>query len=465
MAFGSFRLLILTTDALLYLLVACVIAFLWAGSRREYYVMAWRQIRSRQIPMICLGVLLIYVAVALLDSVHYQSRALTPEAQQQTDNAGQAVYDTEILSLLDRLCAGLRQRTEKTFSAPFATRQFTKELVERDGVKVRDFPDLTYGGQHLTSVADRPADILKTGLWGLFSGMGWSLVIFSVYFVVTGIRSRGVGDGYERSPHVLRLVFFLVALVIAAAILAALSAKYHVFGTDQVGKDVLYRSLKGCRVGLVVGTLTTLIATPVAIALGIAAGYFGGWIDDLIQYVYTTLSSIPNILLITAVMLIVTSRTSDAQTAIAADQRLLWLCVVLGIGSWTGLCRLLRGETLKVREQEYIQASEAFGVSRIKIMFRHILPNVLHIVLITMILRFSGLVLAEAVLAYVGIGVDPSMESWGNMINAARLEVARDPIVWWNLMAAFVFMIGLVLPANIFGDAVRDALDPRLRTE
>ena len=133
----------------------------------------------------------------------------------------------------------------------------------------------------------------------------------------------------------------------------------------------------------------------------------------------------------------------------------------MGITSWTGLCRLIRAEVLKLREIEYIQAADAFGVARATIMFRHLVPNVLHIVLISVILRFSGLVLAEAVLAYVGIGVDPSMQSWGNMINQARLELAREPCVVEPL-AAFIFMLGLVLPANVFGDAVRDALD-RLR--
>ena len=118
---------------------------------------------------------------------------------------------------------------------------------------------------------------------------------------------------------------------------------------------------------------------------------------------------------------------------------------------------------LKLREVEYVQAADAFGVARLTIILRHLVPNVMHIVLISVILRFSGLVLAEAVLAYVGIGVDPSMQSWGNMINQARLELARDPIVWWNLCAALVFTLGLVLPANVFGDAVRDSLDPRLR--
>jgi len=133
------------------------------------------------------------------------------------------------------------------------------------------------------------------------------------------------------------------------------------------------------------------------------------------------------------------------------------------VTSWTGLCRLLRGEALKLREADYVQAAVALGVGRFSIIGRHILPNVLHIVLITLVLDFSGLVLAEAVLSYVNIGVDPTMNSWGNMINSARLELARDPMVWWSLAAAFAFMFVLVLAANLFADTVRDAFDPRLR--
>jgi peptide/nickel transport system permease protein len=143
--------------------------------------------------------------------------------------------------------------------------------------------------------------------------------------------------------------------------------------------------------------------------------------------------------------------------------RLLFLCLILGVTSWTGLCRLLRGEALKLREVEYVQAAVAFGVTPLRVMSRHLLPNVMHIVLISVVLDFSGLVLAEAVLSYVGVGVDPSTDSWGNMINGARLEMAREPVVWWSLAAAFVFMFALVLAANLFSDAVRDAFDPRLR--
>jgi peptide/nickel transport system permease protein len=144
------------------------------------------------------------------------------------------------------------------------------------------------------------------------------------------------------------------------------------------------------------------------------------------------------------------------------DMRLLFLCIILGITSWTGLCRLLRGETLKVSQVDYVEAATAFGVRHFNIMTRHILPNVMHIVLIAVVIDFSGLVLAEAVLSYIGIGVDPAMISWGNMINSARLEMAREPIVWWSLAAAFVFMFVLVLAANLFSDAVRDAFDPRV---
>lgn len=144
-----------------------------------------------------------------------------------------------------------------------------------------------------------------------------------------------------------------------------------------------------------------------------------------------------------------------------ADARLLALCLILGMTSWTGLCRLLRGETLKLRELEYVQAARAFGVSTTRILARHVLPNLMHLVLIALVMDFSGLVLAEAVLSYVGIGVDPNTISFGTMINAARMELAREPMVWWSLVAAFIFMFVLVLAANLFADVVRDAFDPR----
>ncbi|MHC4253700.1 MAG: ABC transporter permease [Planctomycetota bacterium] len=224
----------------------------------------------------------------------------------------------------------------------------------------------------------------------------------------------------------------------------------HIMGTDKTGQDVFCKTLKSVRTGLVVGGLTTLIAVPFAIFFGVLAGFFSGWIDDAVQYVYSTLASVPWVLLVVAFMLVF-------------GRGLVQLCVVMGLTGWIGLCRVLRGETMKLREKEYVQAALALGVSRFRVIRQHIVPNLMHLVLISVVLRFSGLVLAEAVLSYIGVGVGPDTASWGTMIDQARSELGRDPIVWWSLAAAFVAMFGLVLSANLFGDALRDALDPRLR--
>ena len=224
----------------------------------------------------------------------------------------------------------------------------------------------------------------------------------------------------------------------------------HLLGTDKVGQDVFCQTVKSVRTGLIVGGLTTLIALPFAILFGVLAGFFGGWVDDVVQYVYSTLASVPWVLLAVAFMLIF-------------GQGLPQLCVVLGLTGWVSLCRVLRGETLKLREREYVQAALALGVSRLRVIYQHVIPNVMHLVLISIVLRFSGLVLAEAVLSYIGVGVGPDTSSWGSMIDQARSELGRDPMVWWGLAGAFAAMFGLVLTANLFGDALRDALDPRLR--
>ena len=242
---------------------------------------------------------------------------------------------------------------------------------------------------------------------------------------------------------------------------------YHIFGTNKIGQDLFYESLKSIRTGLLIGTLTTVFMLPFALFFGMIAGYFGGWVDDVIQYLYTTLSSIPGVLLITAMVLVMQVIITDHPNlfptiADRADARLLTLCFILGITSWASLCRLLRAETLKLREQDFVTASIAMGARKIPIIIRHILPNVMHIIIITTVLDFSGLVLAEAILSYVGVGVDPTTASWGNMINTSRLELAREPMVWWPLCAALFSMFFLVLSANLFADAVRDAFDPRV---
>ena len=256
-------------------------------------------------------------------------------------------------------------------------------------------------------------------------------------------------------------------LITLSSIVAGLWPYYHVMGTDQTGNDVLYQALKSIRTALVIGSLATLTTLPLAVVLGICAGYFKGWVDDLIQYIYTTLSSIPSVLLIAASVLMIQvfidSHPGLYETGIErADLRLFMLAFIIGLTGWATLARLLRAETLKIAQLDYVQAAKAFGVSHWKIMKNHVFPNIVHIVLIVAVLDFSGIVLYEAVLSYVGVGVDPTTYSFGSMINAGRLELSRSPIVWWNLITAFVFMLTMVLSANLFASSVREAFDPRL---
>lgn len=225
----------------------------------------------------------------------------------------------------------------------------------------------------------------------------------------------------------------------------------HPFGTNLNGQDTLKNALKGIRVAITIAGLTTLIILPFGILFGLLAGYFGKATDAAVTYIYSTLASIPSILLLIALMNIF-------------GQGIVQLCVALGITSWVGLCRIVRAETIRQKNMEYVQAARALGQSHFRIIFRHLLPNVMHIVLISSILRFSGLIMAEVILSFLGLGVPPEIASWGVMIDQARMELARDPMIWWNITAAFSLMFALILSVNFLGDTVRDVLDPRTRT-
>ncbi|MDH5258005.1 MAG: ABC transporter permease [Gammaproteobacteria bacterium] len=486
---------LLWTDALVYLLVLSISAFIVYASKKEHFLVPWRQVIQHKLGMVSLVFLLVYVVIGLVDSVHFRlpvnnvSEIVTAEngAKDDTEDsnaqtAGQTAelqYDGDVLSLLDIVLTPIRIQEEKTYSAPFATHLFSKETVEHaDGTRSREYPRLKYAGVHLDDPEkDWSTDILSKTAKGSFAGFIFWL---GFVFILVGFIAVHRRDNYfatfksmARSAKGIpwRLILITIGILcLLAGSMIELAPVYHVFGTDKVGQDVFYQTLKSIRTGLVIGTLTTLIMLPFAVLLGIMAGFLKGWVDDVIQYLYTTLSSIPGVLLIAAAVLMMQVYVANHPDLFEtdserADIRLFFLCVILGITSWTGLCRMLRGEAMKLREVDYVQASQAFGVSNFKIIWRHIQPNVMHIVLIAVVLDFSGLVLAEAVLSYVGVGVDPSMHSWGNLINGARLEMAREPLVWWSLLAAFIFMFVLVLSANLFSDAVRDAFDPRIRKQ
>lgn len=222
----------------------------------------------------------------------------------------------------------------------------------------------------------------------------------------------------------------------------------HLLGTDALGKDVFVQTLKACRTALIIGGLTSAIYIPLGALLGIIAGYFRRWADDLIQYIYSTLASIPSILLLVAILMIL-------------GKGLGTMSFALGITGWVGLCRLIRGETMRQNERAYVAAARALGQSHWRIVTRHLLPNVMHLVLINFVLGFSGIILSEAILSYLSVGSPVGTPSWGSMIDGGRSELSRDPLIWWNLSAATVALFGLVLSLNLLGDSLRRAFDPK----
>jgi peptide/nickel transport system permease protein len=434
----------LWTDQCFLTVLMIGVALLIRSLRKEQSRRAFLSIFSKPIATSAAITLLFFLVIGVLDSIHLTTKMSTG-------------------SLLDNMLAPLGDEYEKTYSAPLALTLYASETLFVQGHAEQVYPHLEYPPTSIKNHDDKVRLISRVMIKALL--MGLSVATFAWVGLLI-YRRLVYGSFYFslRSSGISAFITLFIGVVIVAGSYW-LSRYLHIFGTGKIGQDIFYYAVKSIRTGLVIGILTTLFMMPLALLLGIAAGYFGGVIDDIIQYIYTTLSSTPGVLLITASVLSMQTYIANHPqqfTTLAenADARLLALCFILGITSWTSLCRLLRAEALKLREIDYVLAAKALGSSSFKIIYKHLLPNVMHIVVITLVLDFSFLVLAEAVLSYVGVGVSPMTISWGNMINAARLELAREPIVWWPVLAAFVFMFMLVLASNLFADAVRDAFDP-----
>lgn len=439
---------LLWTDKCFLTLLVLGLVMTLVSLRKRHIRMSFSIILHRPLAVSAGIVLVLFLTIGVLDSIHIHS------VQDGSENAE---------SLLDKILAPIGSTYEKTYSAPMALTLFVTETQLIGGVAKQVYPRLSYLPKSVQTEADKEKVVKKLiGLslqYSLFVFLGLWLLIIIIKFA---LRKERV---YALSPTGISALATLGILIFMVLFAYWISRSFHLLGTGQIGQDILYFSIKSIRTGLIIGLLTTLFMLPLALFLGIAAGYFGGLIDDIIQYIYTTLSSIPGVLLITASVLSLQTYIAshpDQFTTLAqsADARLLALCFILGVTSWTSLCRLLRAETLKLREVDYVIAARAQGSNWFTIIRKHLLPNVMHIVVITLVLDFSFLVMAEAVLSYVGVGVSPMTISWGNMINSARLELARDPLVWWPMFAAFLLMFLLVLAINLFADAVRDAFDP-----
>ncbi len=269
---------------------------------------------------------------------------------------------------------------------------------------------------------------------------------------------RTARDKWALGSLIIVVVYALVAVLSATGLIAANWAQEvgasnlppsseHIFGTDIFGRDVFQKLLRGTQIAMSVGLAASLIAIPIGVILGALAGYFGGWVDDLITWLYTTFSSIPNIMLLISITMIL-------------GKGIFSVYVALGATSWVTLCRLIRGEVMKHKEREYVQAAEAIGGGHFRKLFIHILPNVTHIVIINTSLQFQVAIKSEVILSYLGLGVQGE-PSWGTMIDDAKLELARG--VWWQLAGATLAMFLIVLAFNLLGDSLRDSLDPKLK--
>lgn len=472
-----FKIVFLWTDVVVWLAMLAIGVYVWRVRSQAHLRARWKRVFAAGSTMSAAVVLGLLLAVSVADSMHF--RRTLPQHE-----GAAAAYSPRVESVLDLLLARQVATREESYSAPLAYLGFVKQTVQRPAGSAapapgaaqspkRDFPRLKHAGAHLDDPkrqwqSDLSSRVTVGQMWGAAAVVAlWFLAALAAGRHAGGLRAglARLVDNRTELPWRAALVTASV-LAVLIAIGASLSGGYHLFGTDRTGYDVLYQTLKSLRTAFVIASLSQLVTLPFAIVMGVMAGYFRGWVDRAIEYVYTTISSVPDILLIAAAMLMVQvwldTHSDVFETGLErADVKIFLLCVIVGVSSWAGLCRLLRAETLKLRELEFVQAARAFGVGPVRIMARHILPNLFHLVLISSVLSFSSLILMEAVLSYVGVGVDPSMNSFGNMINAARGEIARDPVIWWPFASAFVFMVGLVLAANLFADGVREAFDPR----
>jgi ABC-type dipeptide/oligopeptide/nickel transport system permease subunit len=224
----------------------------------------------------------------------------------------------------------------------------------------------------------------------------------------------------------------------------------HIFGTDVLGRDILARAVHGCATALSVGLISSGISLLIGLVLGALAGFYGGWVDGLIVWLYTTIDSIPYILLVPAITFVL-------------GRGLINVYIALGVTSWVTLCRLIRGEFMKHKDRDYVMAAKVIGASDGRKIFRHILPNVTHLAFVQFGLGFVAAIKIEVILSYLGLGVDPSTPSWGIMLDDSKLELSRP--FWGNLVAATIFMFGLILSFNLFNDALRESLDPKLKNK
>jgi len=232
-------------------------------------------------------------------------------------------------------------------------------------------------------------------------------------------------------------------------------------GTDGLGRDVLSRLIYGTQVSLVVGVIAVFIAGSIGITLGLTAGFFGGWVDDVIMRLADVQLAFPFILLAISVLAVLTAR-QGADSHISVAGRLVPLILTLGVAQWVSYARMARSMTLSLREKEFVEAARALGDSKASLIFRNILPNALAPLIVLASFNVASTILAEASLSFLGLGVPPTVPTWGGMLAESREMLVTG--VWWLATIPGIAIVMTVLAINVLGDWLRDFYDPRLRS-
>jgi peptide/nickel transport system permease protein len=229
---------------------------------------------------------------------------------------------------------------------------------------------------------------------------------------------------------------------------ATVKAETLPFGADRLGRDVLAKAVKGAQVSILVGVSAALLATAIGTLLGALAGFFGGRVGDVLEWLYNVFTAIPGILLIFAF-------------AAVFGRGIGSVVLILGLAGWPGIYRIVRAEFIKHVVRDYVRSAEAIGAGSVDRMFRHILPNVSHVVLVQLSIYVVGFIKSEVILSYLGLGVRVDQVSWGTMLAEAQSDLILGH--WWQLVAATAMMAVFVTAFSLMTDALRDALDPKLR--
>ena len=234
--------------------------------------------------------------------------------------------------------------------------------------------------------------------------------------------------------------------------------KGYLFGTDNLGRDTFTRIIHGGKMTMTIGAIAVIISSVIAIIVGCLSGYFGGWVDILLMRVTEIFSAIPFLPFAMMLSYVLTSRP------ISETSRIMIIMVILGLLSWTGLARMIRAQVLAEREKEFVTAAKAMGVKERFIAFRHILPNIISVIIVSMTLDFAGCLLTESSLSYLGFGVQQPRPTWGNMLNGANNSIVIQNY-WWQWLFPAIFLSIATISINILGDTLRDVLDPKSSQE